>query len=149
MFSVGAIEEIATKTGSTLRKRELVLDCSRFSCNQLTGETTKYENYPSFEFRNTKVDKLDGLTLGDMVKVSFDINGRFFQRKDGTQGHMNSIDGFNVERVETQPTQQPPVAPQYPQQVQPTYPQYPQQNVSHPVQQGGSTDLDEDPTLPF
>lgn len=122
VFSVGNVEDIPTKSGNMLRKRELVLDCSRYTCNPSTGETTRFENYPSFEFRGINCDKLDNLNLGDNIRVSFDIAGRFFTRKDGTQGHINSVDAFDVEMVSAQPVAQPAAQPMA---QQPIYPQQP------------------------
>lgn len=54
------------------KKRELVLDCSYR--NQFTGQIER-ANYPKFEFTSNHVDDLNGFNIGDIVTVSFSLNG--------------------------------------------------------------------------
>lgn len=106
---VGPIEEIPTRNGGqSFQKRSLVLDCSRF--DQFTGQ--KYENYPQIEFASKNVSLLDGLIEGEIVEVSFALQGRSYT-KDGTTRFFTSIVGYNVEARNT--TQEQPVAQQAPQ----------------------------------
>lgn len=106
---VGPIEEIPTRNGGlSFLKRSLVLDCSRF--DQFTGQ--KYENYPQIEFASKNVSLLDGLIEGEIVEVSFALQGRSYT-KDGTTRFFTSIVGYNVEARNT--AQEQPVAQQAPQ----------------------------------
>lgn len=106
---VGPIEEIPTRNGGlSFLKRSLVLDCSRF--DQFTGQ--KYENYPQIEFASKNVSLLDGLKEGEIVEVSFALQGRSYT-KDGTTRFFTSIVGYNVEARNT--AQEQPVAQQAPQ----------------------------------
>lgn len=106
---VGPIEEIPTRHGGqSFQKRSLVLDCSRF--DQFTGQ--KYENYPQIEFASKNVSLLDGLIEGEIVEVSFALQGRSYT-KDGTTRFFTSIVGYNVEARNT--AQEQPVAQQAPQ----------------------------------
>lgn len=66
-------QQITGKSGKTFIKRTLVLDASRF--DPYTGEK-KFDNYPSVEFSGEVMKTLDGFKEGELVVVSFDINGR-------------------------------------------------------------------------
>lgn len=110
----------------SFNKRELYLDTTPY--DRYTGQRSEYESFPKFEYRNSNCAKLDSIKVGDVVKVSFDITGRFYTNRDGQQSHMNSIDAFDVEvvRSEQQPTVQPVQQPQM---------QQPVQQMAQPMQQ--------------
>lgn len=106
---IGRTEEIPSKNGGqTFLKRTLVLDCSRY--DQYTGQ--KFENYPQFEFVSKNTSILDNINEGDVVEVSFALQGRSYE-KDGVQKYFTSIVGYKVEPYNTQQSQQN--APQAPQ----------------------------------
>ncbi len=70
------------------------LDATRF--NQQTGE--KYSNYLKFQNNNEKID-LSPLELGDLVKVTFSLRGRFFANSEGGQSHIQSLEAYKLEVV--------------------------------------------------
>ena len=106
---IGRTEEIPSKNGGQpFLKRTLVLDCSRY--DQYTGQ--KFENYPQLEFASKNTAILDNFNVGDVVEVSFALQGRSYE-KDGVQKYFTSIVGYKVEPYNTQQSQQP--APQAPQ----------------------------------
>lgn len=86
-------------------KRELVLDCSRY--DEYTGE--KRENYVSFSFTQKRCAELDGLSEGELVEVSFILNGRKYE-KDGQTRYINDIVGYKVDRKESRQTAQAPAS---------------------------------------
>lgn len=89
-------QQITGKSGKTFIKRTLVLDASRF--DPYTGEK-KFDNYPSIEFSGDIMKTLDGFNEGDVVVVSFDINGREFNdEQTGEIKYFNSIRGYRIER---------------------------------------------------
>ena len=57
-------------------KRNLVLDCSRY--DEFTGE--KRENYVSMSFTQKRCDDLNAYQVGELVEVSFILNGRCTSR---------------------------------------------------------------------
>lgn len=67
VVQVGDIEE-----RGSFRKRALVLDITK---------DAKYPNFAGFEFTQAACDKLDKVSEGDIVKVSFDISGRAWNDK--------------------------------------------------------------------
>lgn len=105
-------------------KRELILDCSRY--DEYTGE--KRENYVAMSFTQKRCEELNGYQPGELVEVSFILNGRKYE-KDGQVRYITDIIGYKVERKTTrqspadsqayapQSVRQAPVPPQAPQQV--------------------------------
>lgn len=83
---------IPTRSGNTFTKRQIVLDSSRY--DPVTGQ--KYDNFPSFDFVGNKVNELDGFKIGDLVTISFALNGRPFD-KDGKPTYFTSVNGYKIE----------------------------------------------------
>lgn len=79
------------------KKRELVLDCSYR--NQFTGQVER-PNYPKFEFTGIHVDDLNNYQIGDIVTVSFSLNGSRSE-KDGQVRYFTNIQGFKIEKYQT------------------------------------------------
>lgn len=80
VFQIGDTKEIKSKDGSkTYYRRELIVDATRF--DGLTGQRG-YDNFPSFEFSGDNCQLLDQLKMGDVVAVSFDLQGTKYE-KDG------------------------------------------------------------------
>ena len=118
IHSIGNTQSIASKNGGQpFQKRELVLDTTRF--DPYTGEKDKYENYPMLEFSGEKCKDLDGFNVGQVVTVSFDLQGNFFEAQDGTKKNFTRVRGYKIEaRAVASPQPQPQVqaqaAPQQP-----------------------------------
>ncbi len=88
---------IQTKSGGTFTKRQIVLDASHY--DPMTGQ--KYENYPAFDFVGNRVNELDNFKIGDLVTISFALNGRPFD-KDGKTIYITSVTGYKIERYQRQ-----------------------------------------------
>lgn len=86
-------------------RRDLYIDCTGY--DRYTGQRSEYENFPRIEFNNAKAAMLDGINLGDVVTVTFEIQGRFYNSKslnpDGTPivKHANSINGYDIKVVKS------------------------------------------------
>lgn len=113
VFQIGDTNEIKSKDGSkTYYKRELVLDATRF--DGLTGERG-YDNYPSVEFSGDNCQLLNQFKQGDIVVVSFDLQGTKYE-KDGQTRFFTSIRGYKIELKQAsqpQPQYQQPTPPAY------------------------------------
>lgn len=59
----------------------------------MTGQ--KFENYPAFDFVMRNIPKLDSFKEGDMVTISFALNGRPFD-KDGKKDYFTSVVGYDI-----------------------------------------------------
>lgn len=137
MFSIGQTQSIQTKSGNPFTKREIVLDASKY--DMYTGEKG-FENYPMFEFTGEKCKDLDGYQVGQVVTISFDLQGGFYDDKDGVKKNITKVRGYKIEArtsVQAQPQQQvqPQAAPQPQYQAAPQ-PQYPQQQPQTPPPPG-------------
>lgn len=88
---IGGIESIPYQD-KVFRKRELVLDASRF--NSMTGE--QYKNYPKLEVIGKHVDELSSFQVGQLVTVSFAISGRRIE-KDGEVSYFTNLQAFKFE----------------------------------------------------
>lgn len=123
IHKIGNVEVIKTASGSEFKKRELVLDASRF--DPLTGEKM-FDNFPCFEFVQDKVALLDDLKPLQVVTVSFDLQGREYT-KDGQTKYITTVRGYKIEArpVAQQAETQAPQPQGYTQQ---GYAQQPQNN---------------------
>ena len=104
IFQIGNTEPIKSKDGSkTYYKRELILDATRF--DGMTGERG-FDNFPTFEFSGDKCSELDQFKVGEVVTVSFDLQGTKYE-KEGQTKFFTRIRGYKVERRRVQqPAQQ-------------------------------------------
>lgn len=135
IFSIGSTQTIPSKNGGQpFYKRDIVLDATRF--DPYTGERG-FENYPMFEFTGEKCKDLDGYQIGQVVTISFELQGSFFDASDGTKKNFTRVRGYKIEARAVaanapQPQPQPQPAPQ--QQYQSQYPpqQYPPQPTPPP-----------------
>lgn len=130
--TVSQLIEIPTQSGKSFSKRELTLNCTTY--NSQTGEPM--ENFVKIEFSNDKASLLDSVQPGQRIVVSFTLNGRKYQKRDGTIDYFTSIRGYKIEQPQTRVTTQP--GDYKPQQAppQPVYMQqgYPQQAPQQPYQ---------------
>lgn len=130
VYSIGQTQTIAPKNGGqSFTKREIVLDATRF--DGLTGERG-YDNFPMFEFSGDKCAELDSFKTGDVVEVSFELQGSFYKDKDNVERNFTRVRAYKIEpyAVKSKPTVQPQAAQvQYQQPPMPSdYPPPPQQD---------------------
>ena len=78
--------------GNDFRKRELVIDASTY--DRFTGD--KRENFVNMEFTGNKCTELDHFNVGDLVAVSYVLQGRKYE-KDGIVRYFTNIVGYKVE----------------------------------------------------
>lgn len=88
---------VPTRSGGTFTKRQVVLDASHY--DPMTGQ--KYENYPAFDFVGNRVNDLDNFKVGDLVTISFALNGRPFD-KEGKIIYITSVTGYKIESYRRQ-----------------------------------------------
>lgn len=113
VFYIGDTNSIKSKDGSkTYYKRELVLDATRY--DGLTGQRG-YDNFPSIEFSGDNCQMLNQFKPGDIVTVSFELQGTKYE-KDGQTRFFTRIRGYKVELKQTSQPQQ-----QYQQPTPPAY----------------------------
>lgn len=116
---IGNVEEIPSKSGGEpFRKRVVVLNCTHSNYGDV------YENYPSFEFSGKHVDDPAGFAVGEIVTISFALQGTKYQKSaNDPVKYFNTISGYKIEKYQRggQTQQQDP--PQQPQGAQSPAPQ--------------------------
>ena len=116
ILAISPVQTIPSKDGSKqYTKRELILDATRF--DPYTGERG-YENTPSFEFFGDKCAELDQYKAGQIVTISFDLQGNPYTNRDGQKKIITSVRPFKIELKQV--AQQVPQQPQT-QNMQPSY----------------------------
>ncbi len=90
----GKIKEIGAEqqVSSTFKKRELVI--------------TTNEQYPQhilIDFIQDKTDLLKSYNVGESVKVLVNLRGREWVNPQGETRYINSIQGWRIERLESNP----------------------------------------------
>lgn len=98
---IGQKETITGANGS-LEKREVVLNCSR-RVDQWSDEWI--ENFPKFEFTGKFVDEPVRFNVGDVVTVSFGLQGRKVT-SNGQERYFTNVLGFKMEPYHRQNNQQ-------------------------------------------
>ena len=83
--------DVQTKNNGIFTKRRIVLNASHY--DPMTGQ--KFENYPAFDFVMKNIPKLDSFKEGDMVTISFALNGRPYD-KDGKRDYFTSFVGYDI-----------------------------------------------------
>ena len=102
IVKVGDMQVFPSKNGGTdFRKRELILDTSRY--DTFTGE--KRENYATMDFIGRNADELTDYKAGDLVTVSFILQGRKYDR-EGVVSYFTNVVGYKIDRVRAEQNQQ-------------------------------------------
>lgn len=125
VLAVGQPEQLTSKSGKTFMKRSLYLDCTPH--DGITGERSQYENKILFEFMENKTSLLDNIKVGQVVTISFDLQGYEYTDQNGQTKYFIHVRPFGIEA--RQHVRQSP-QPEYPPQNY--HPQAPQQAVPHP-----------------
>ena len=88
---IKVIGKTETFGSNGFRKRELVV--------------TSQEQYPQdilLEFVQDKCDVLNGYKVGDNVKVNINLRGREWVNPQGETKYFNSIQGWRIEKLDTE-----------------------------------------------
>ena len=120
VLAVGQPQQIASKSGKTFTKRTLYLDCTPH--DGITGERSQYENKLLFEFMESKTALLDNIKPGQVVTVSFDLQGTEITDQTGQTKNYIHVRPFGIEvrQVQQAPQPQPTSQPQPASQTQQT-----------------------------
>ena len=102
VIAVAKEKSVASSDASKkpLRKRGIYIDCTRY--DPYTGERSQFENQPLLEFSGDKVlekvnPKLDGIVKGDVVTISFDLQGTPYKDQQGKTKVYTAIRCYDIE----------------------------------------------------
>lgn len=108
LIEIGQTVQIPSKTGGApFLKREFLLDATTY--DPYTGQRNEYENILPLEVSGDKCAELDQFRIGDVITVSFALQGRSWTNQDGELKRMVSIRCYKLEVRRT--AGQPPVQP--------------------------------------
>lgn len=95
-------------------KKGIVIDCTRF--DPYTGERG-FENTPMLEFIGDRCAELDKYQVGQIVTISFDVQGTRYRNRDGVEQIFTRVQPYRIEPRQTgqpsAPVQQPSPQPIY------------------------------------
>lgn len=124
LVQIGQTVQIQPKSGGqAVTKREFLLDATAY--DPYTGERSEYENIVPLELIGDKCNELNQFKVGDVITVSFALQGRQWTNQAGEQKRMISVRCYKLESKKSKhelPAQQ-------------AYPQQPINNQSHTSQQ--------------
>ena len=141
ILAIGNVESIPSKNGDkTFTKRTLVLNCTRSNFGEV------YENYPSFEFAGRHIDDPVAFKVGDIVTVSFVVQGNKYKKDNQPEKFFNTIAGYKIEPYNRTVTNQSSSSQQTLQQT--VTQQNTVQNNDNTVQNNDNT-VQNDDDLPF
>ena len=96
LAAIGQTVQIPSKTGGNpFLKREFLLDATIH--DPYTGERSQYENIVPLEVSGEKCAELDKFQVGDVITVSFALQGREWTNQDGQVKRMVSIRCYKLE----------------------------------------------------
>lgn len=125
LTAIGQTVQIPSKNGGNpFLKREFLLDATTH--DPYTGERSQYENILPLEVSGDKCAELDNFRVGDVITVSFALQGREWTNQDGQVKRMVSVRCYKLEArkpVQQQQTVQPVQQPSP--QSTPIYQQFP------------------------
>lgn len=105
VLAVGQPQQIQSKSGKTYTKRSLFVDATTF--DPYTGQRSQFENKLLFEFMEKRASVLDNINVGDVVTVSFDIQGSEYKDQTGQTRYSINVRPYDVE-VRPKPQQYAP-----------------------------------------
>ena len=105
VLAVGQLQQIQSKSGKTYTKRSLFVDATTF--DPYTGQRSQFENKLLFEFMEKRASALDNVHVGDVVTVSFDIQGSEYKDQTGQTRYSINVRPYDVE-VRPKPQQYAP-----------------------------------------
>lgn len=116
-------QQIPSRDGTkTLAKRSVVIDCTRF--DPYTGERG-HENTPQLEFIGERCAELDKFQVGDIVTISFDVQGSRYRNKGGVEQIFTRVQPFRIEPRQSKAQSAPQPAQEAPQTAQAFAPEQP------------------------
>ncbi len=96
ILTIGATQDLTSKSGNSFKLRDLTIMVRRFDPN--TGEpVTDSENTPQLTFMGERCAELDNFQPGQVVVVSFDVQGRKYTDQAGITKIINDIRPFKIE----------------------------------------------------
>lgn len=115
VLAVGQPQQLKSKEGKVFNKRSLYVDCTTF--DPYTGQRSQYENKILFDFMESKMSLLNNIQVGQVVTVSFDLQGSELKEQNGQVKYFVHVRPYKIDVRQVQQ----PLQPQYQQPTPPAY----------------------------
>ena len=97
ILSAADIKTLTSKNGTAYRKRDFVIAVRKF--DPYTGVPSEDEgNTPVFTLFGDRCNDLEGMNLGDLVTVHFELDGRSYE-KDGETCYFTEVRPLRIEKA--------------------------------------------------
>lgn len=80
-----------------LRIQEFYVDCSTTN-----SFSERFENVIKIQAINDRINALDQMQIGDPIKVSYTVRGRFKEAADGQRFHNQNFNMQSIQKITTQ-----------------------------------------------
>ena len=80
----------ANQITERFRKREFVVEL---------GDNPRYPQHVMFQLSGDRCENLDGFSVGDEVRVEFQLRGREWQSPQGETKYFNSLDVWSIDHL--------------------------------------------------
>ena len=80
----------AQQVTERFRKREFVVELS---------DNPRYPQFVQFQLTGDRCESLDGLNVGDEVRIEFSLRGREWTSPQGQVKYFNSLDVWTIDRI--------------------------------------------------
>lgn len=91
IFNISETQKISDK----FQKREFVVEL------ETEFKDNTFKDYVKFQLTNDKCTLIDGMSVDDLVKVSFNLKGNIFE-KEGKTMFFTNLNAWRIERIESQ-----------------------------------------------
>ncbi|PZX11283.1 uncharacterized protein DUF3127 [Breznakibacter xylanolyticus] len=98
------LTEATQEVTATFKKREFVIEVAN-------ERNSAYNDFIKFQLTQDRCAIIDAFKPGQMLKVSFDIRGRKWE-KDGRTSYFTSLEAWRIEGIDTPAASNEPL-PQY------------------------------------
>jgi single-strand DNA-binding protein len=88
-------------TGTLIAKFDTQVISERFKKREFVIETRDNSNYTNFvkmQLTNNKCDLVEAFTIGDDLKISFDLRGNKYE-KNGVTNYITNVDAWRIQKV--------------------------------------------------
>jgi len=88
------VKEDTVEISQSFKKREFVIEVAN-------EKNSDWNDFIKFQATQDRCNLLEGINLGDKVKVNFNIKGRKWE-KEGKTNYFNNLEAWRIQKVENE-----------------------------------------------
>ena len=94
------LKEDAVQVSDNFKKREFVIEVEN-------ERNSDWNDFIKFQLTQDRCDLLETASVNDLIKVSFNIKGRKWE-KDGKVNYFSNLEAWRIEKMQTVASDMPP-----------------------------------------